>query len=69
MKLGEMIQENAPSDIRVKISGLNQTDDFGNRVWTGNLTDAQKLAYWDRDVLKHILVAEEKTLYCILVED
>ena len=69
MKLGEMIQENAPSDIRVKISGLKQMDDFGNRVWTESLTDAQKLAYWDKDILKHILVAEEKTLYCILVED
>ena len=67
MKLGELVELMKPWT-RLKISGLTQVDDEGNRIWTETLTEAQKYAYWSREVLKHIVDENTLTVYCIIVE-
>ena len=53
---------------RLKISGEKQVDENGNHIWTETLTDAQKLAYWNLEVVKQEIKQETMTIYCIIKE-
>lgn len=53
---------------RLKISGEKQVDTDGNHIWTDNLSDAQKLAYWNLEVLQQEIDQETMTIYCIVKE-
>lgn len=67
MRICDIVQLMQPLE-RLKISGLNQLDMFGQRIWTEALTDAQKYAYWEREVIRHYVNQEEMTVYCIVKE-
>lgn len=53
---------------RLRISGERQIDEHGNHVWTDVLTDAQKLAYWNLEVLRQEIEQNTMTIYCIVKE-
>ena len=65
MTIGDMVQLMRPW-CRMKIAIQNKVDRKGNPIWIGALTEAQKLAYWNRKILKHKLEAETMTVYCII---
>lgn len=65
MKLGDMARLMRPWN-RLRISGFNQVDIHGNRIWTQTLTDAQIYAYWSREVLNSIVDEKTSTVFCIL---
>lgn len=68
MKLGDIVHIMQPWT-RLKISGENQVDSQGNRLWTATLTEAQKYAYWNRAVINHIIDEKTLTIYCIIKGD
>lgn len=68
MKLGDMVHLMQPWG-RLKISSEKQVDKSGNRLWTETLTEAQKYAYWDKEILSHIIDENTFTVYCILREE
>ena len=55
MKLGDMVNLMQPWT-KMKISGASNLDAQGNRLWSKTLTEAQKYAYSDREILNHIIV-------------
>ena len=68
MKLGDMVNLMQPWT-KMKISGFKHLDADGNRLWSKTLTEAQKYAYSDREILNHIIDENTMTVYCILRED
>ena len=68
MKLGDIVQLMQPWT-RLRISGLTQVDKDGCRIWTETLTEAQKLAYWDRTIFAQTIEENTMTVYCVLVEE
>lgn len=57
---------------RIKISTEKQVDAKGNRIFSDTLTEAQKFAYWHREVVAHTIDASDPlamTVLCVLKED
>lgn len=53
---------------RLRISGERQFDKDGKRIWTDVLTDAQKLAYWNLEVVCQEVEENTMTIFCIVKE-
>lgn len=68
MKIGDIMKLVAPW-ARMRLSGLTQVDKNGTRIWSNTLTEAQKYAYWNREILNHIIDDKSMTVYCIIRED
>jgi hypothetical protein len=67
MNLGDIVKITQPWG-RMKISGLAQVDNWGKRIWSQTLTEAQKLAYWEHEIMNYIIDEKDMTVYCILRE-
>lgn len=67
MIVGDVLELMKPWN-KIRISGLHQIDIHGQRIWTQTLSDAQKYAYWSREIVKTIVEEKTATVYCI-VED
>lgn len=67
MIIGDIVQQMQPNE-RLIISGENQFGAGLERIWTDALTDAQKYAYWQKEVLCHTVDQTTNTICCIVRE-
>lgn len=65
MKVGDMVRLMQPW-CKMKVSTVEQVDRNGIRLWSEYLTEAQKLAYWEREIVNHIIDEGTLSIYCIL---
>jgi hypothetical protein len=68
MTIGDMVQLMRPW-CRMKIASWKRVDVKGNPIWTDALTEAQKLAYWNHNIIRHEIENDTMTIYCLVEEN